>query len=175
MTEATMQTSLGEIPVEEAKEVMASAIELVRGLDESGTVERYMLALHEEDFYHLAVSVIENHEHIVDMAARAYAKKHMPERCVTKEGVEEALELLSADFEYSWIKGKEPECHVRSSYNPNWEPLYHFGVQLLPIEYAVSNGLSPYTEEDIPDYKRQYGEFTVCMFCDSLVERPKMH
>lgn len=175
MIEAIIQADAGSIPVDEAKEILREAVDLVRGIDPSGTVERFIAAQTPTDAYHVALSLLSNHEHIVDVAARDYARKYMPECCTTPEKLEDALESLADVFEYSWVMNDEPECHVRSPHNPNWEALYYFAVRMLPIGHAVKHGLSPYKEEDIEHYKARYGDLTLCMFCDSLVERPKVH
>ncbi|MCP4528599.1 MAG: hypothetical protein GY833_22195 [Aestuariibacter sp.] len=166
-------------PESQTRATMKEALELIRGADISGKAERFMMAQQPRDLYQLAKSIVDNHSQAVDTATRDYVRKYAPEHCTTVNDTEAVLDAVAESIEYSWITGKVddpiPKCHVRSHLNPNWEPLYLFGIQMLPIEHAVEHGLSPYTVEDIPAYKERHGNLTLCLYCDSLVESPKLH
>ncbi|MDK1290111.1 hypothetical protein [Pseudoalteromonas umbrosa] len=163
------------VPVEQVKQTIHDALELTCYMDDGYQASQFIKQLPMEQRYQACDAILEHHEQIVDEAVREYARKYVPSQCETPEGMDKVLSKLLEEFEYSWLFSTYPQCYVRSSFNPNWEPLYYFAIQMLPIEQAVQLGVSRYEEDEIPQYKRTYGDSTLCIFSESLVEVPQKH
>lgn len=175
MIEVSTNPNIGHVSAADIKAVMISAAELARGLDPSGLVERYLISQEPEDMYRIALCLVKNHEHAVNLAMQDYAKKYVPAVGASEELIEEVLDGLVETLKFSWIVDGDPRCYGSSPYNPNWEALYYFRVTLMPIEDAVEQEDLPYTTDDIQVYKECYGGAALCIFFGSLVDQPKVH